>query len=621
MALALRDYLDYLERLDQRRYEMKDFDFEEHEWADNSLWYKLEDTTTGIFPGDVIGDRYQSDLTLNHVEENFSNIAEVADKIELVVLNTTVAKNNDKFRRIKFWHDGDKEKFDLLCQRTTKAQYYGDRSREAVKVPGHSKYGHRFLEFLDEKYESDMDGSRGHYTKMLLVYDHFIGEFHKEFIKFGKLIETQRFKDGNWTPNLKSIIASNGEVQKQPIKHVFHTADEFAQGVLYLCYMMSHFLNGTVLSVSKVQNPNLAYSVFLNMNSKGTPLTCFEIVRAQIIGMPFSQDESTELAEYFSQIKGNLVKDPKKDLSVEDDFLRHYWISRTGIKSSKTGIMRQITNYLAEHPSFDSTRTLMSDLTQHSTYYAQITGKAKTDDICLNGRLDDFNSASSMKQHLPMLLKSWANYDQESERTKFLDFCIFTYLRWNCLGTMSPSGVESFFAETCGLINGDDVDTDFGAIISHAQTYPLLQSYSNEDFVEQFKEACTREEKPVFGYKTPATRDNTRLVIRLLEAWKLENTELVMGGNNSVHLEHILPQSPEGNYWEEKFSSDERTHLTDRLGNLILLASKLNIAGSNNGFDIKVKQYEQSSLFFPRELANTYAYFPIIKLFYKIFSI
>ena len=59
-----------------------------------------------------------------------------------------------------------------------------------------------------------------------------------------------------------------------------------------------------------------------------------------------------------------------------------------------------------------------------------------------------------------------------------------------------------------------------------------------------------------------------------------------------ITLEHVLPQNPpEGSEWRAKFSDEERTFWTHRLGNLLLLNRRKNSQASNLAFATKKSSY------------------------------
>lgn len=108
--------------------------------------------------------------------------------------------------------------------------------------------------------------------------------------------------------------------------------------------------------------------------------------------------------------------------------------------------------------------------------------------------------------------------------------------------------------------------------------------------------------------------DQTRYVLEMLERDLLMTSELQVGGSQSVHIEHILPQTidssrskkTKGGDWIEYLGKDAEAHRTmhKRIGNLTLLAKELNIPASNNPFAAKKAYYAKSQFRLTAEVSQ-----------------
>ena len=74
--------------------------------------------------------------------------------------------------------------------------------------------------------------------------------------------------------------------------------------------------------------------------------------------------------------------------------------------------------------------------------------------------------------------------------------------------------------------------------------------------------------------------------------------------DKSVHVEHILPQSPTPNVREAFDKPDEYDDFVGRLGNLTLLEKTINSSVSNDSYADKLPGYRQSSFLLTRSLAE-----------------
>ena len=74
--------------------------------------------------------------------------------------------------------------------------------------------------------------------------------------------------------------------------------------------------------------------------------------------------------------------------------------------------------------------------------------------------------------------------------------------------------------------------------------------------------------------------------------------------NSSVHVEHILPQTPTEEVREAFDKPAEYDDYVARLGNLTLLEKTINSSVSNGGYTDKVPAYRQSSFLLTKSLAE-----------------
>lgn len=64
--------------------------------------------------------------------------------------------------------------------------------------------------------------------------------------------------------------------------------------------------------------------------------------------------------------------------------------------------------------------------------------------------------------------------------------------------------------------------------------------------------------------------------------------------NESITIEHILPQKIKDTYWTSRFSSEDHERLVHKLGNLTLISGQKNSQASNGDFDKKRAAYEKN---------------------------
>ncbi len=79
--------------------------------------------------------------------------------------------------------------------------------------------------------------------------------------------------------------------------------------------------------------------------------------------------------------------------------------------------------------------------------------------------------------------------------------------------------------------------------------------------------------------------------------------------NRKLNVEHILPQEPKDDYWQERFDEDELYKWTNSLANLTLLSMRKNIQAANYSFAKKKEAYQNkdnviTSFLMTQEIAN-----------------
>lgn len=161
---------------------------------------------------------------------------------------------------------------------------------------------------------------------------------------------------------------------------------------------------------------------------------------------------------------------------------------------------------------------------------------------------------------------------------------------------------ETVFAQLCGVSGPEPADT---VRTVYRDYYP-----SDERFRQEF--AAT-----LFPSRL---MDRARYCLEQLElALQGAHTELLPGGPDIVHIEHIIPQKIKTKKSRHQFG-DWLTYLgsdaaslhprfVSRIGNLTLFAGELNISASNNPYERKKKAHAKSAFKLTQSLPSDYAEF------------
>ena len=147
-----------------------------------------------------------------------------------------------------------------------------------------------------------------------------------------------------------------------------------------------------------------------------------------------------------------------------------------------------------------------------------------------------------------------------------------------------PKELEKFYYLTSELISDD---SNFDIVFSNIKNH---QNYKEDDNFK--KEFLQSNLKPSVSKM-------------ILDRIVSKHCESVDWSNKDVHIEHIMPQKPAGQ-WKPIYDNDqlEYKEYLNRLGNLTILMDKINIGASNKDFNDKKIYYGRSRLTITNDLTN-----------------
>ena len=310
-----------------------------------------------------------------------------------------------------------------------------------------------------------------------------------------------------------------------------------------------------------------ASTVFETLNDRGIGLSTPDLLRNLLLrrAPDTDRDEIIDCWRDVLEVEG--------EASVED-FLRHYWLSIHGDVKTR-GLYRTIKDEV-EVSNTDSLK-FSRDLQEAANLYSEL----------LAGRDADLELARLLKgvkllgakSLMPAILSAYAVGNADQKR-KFLRSLTSLYVRHNVIGNLENSRLETIVFEAAKTLRADQ---DFGAATAK------LQELAPDDpqFVNQFKIAQI------------AWMPSARYVLREIEHQLGATQELSVETPDRVHVEHIYPQKPEaGGRWANHAAA------VNRLGNLTLLAQRLNSSIKNKPFAEKRPKYLESQLLMTKQLAG-----------------
>lgn len=329
----------------------------------------------------------------------------------------------------------------------------------------------------------------------------------------------------------------------------------------------------SVVAVSSTDQDN-ASSVFETLNDRGIGLSTPDLLRTLVLRRAHNDGEREEIIEHW-----RTVLETEEEAGVQN-FLRHYWLSHYGdIKTHS--LYREIKQHLEAHntDSLQFSRELSAGA---SLYWDIVTASDNDPDLKRSLQAVEMLGAAAL---LPAILSAYSIEDIDG-RKRLLHALVSTFVRHSVIGNLENSKLENVVFDLARQLRRD---RDFGTAVRR------LAEFAPGD--PQFR----------VGFRTAqlTRRNSARYILRELEHALRITQELAVEGPERVHVEHIYPQTPEnGQRWENHAA------LVDRLGNLTLLARRLNERIRNATFDQKKPEYARSDLLLTQRLLGYDAWSP-----------
>ena len=394
-----------------------------------------------------------------------------------------------------------------------------------------------------------------------------------------------------------------------------------------------------------------AYKLFETINNRGLKLSAADIIKNFLLGHASILGENTleDVKEEWRHLVLNLDKLDHADM---DRFFRQYLMGKLKLKIPKSRLIEEFKNYYylnvqeAEELSDYKARLELIGGKKYShpkgveeedyeeNEGADIAGfskeeyrQKKTDIISFAREIRDCSAiyeslvlaknknlkiarglrALKRIESMPaytFLIHVFQQGIADEEILKILDL-IETFILRRQVCEYRTSELDDIFPKLCGLPKNDLAE---GVKIELSEHLPddsefrdKILSFNNKGAEERAKHVLSRMEYYLQGNS--------------------EETDIRSG--TEVHLEHIIPQKITGKKAREENGGDWSIYLgkdkekvrelhkkyLHRIGNLSILAEKLNIKASNNPFRSKIKEYKQSSFRLNEDLVTNYKKF------------
>jgi uncharacterized protein with ParB-like and HNH nuclease domain len=392
----------------------------------------------------------------------------------------------------------------------------------------------------------------------------------------------------------KSIIrnedySAHKDGRRRSHKNLTNTLDFFDQRVAEI--LNEKGLNGLTKFTEKVIKSEFIVMtaekhsdkllLFKTINARGLELTQGDLIKNELCHniLPYDLDEAID---NWDEIRNRIEKN-NGDLDV---FLFHYLNSidecqtlRQQLDKKRGGEKWDKKNYPPAPEKY------IFDL--YSELIAKITPQKFIEDLLLasNNYITFINptndkiyltslKAMGVNKCFPLLLSAVRKLGKENfeKLCKAVDSLTFRH----SVLRKDPKELERLYYQIAELITKD---ADIAVAISK------IKEHSNFKDEERFK-----NEFVLSSFKLPVAK----MILDRIVRKHCESLDLT---NKDVHIEHIMPQKPMGE-WKELFDKDEIEYkdYLNRLGNLTILQDKKNIKARNKDFKDKKEYYSESRL-------------------------
>lgn len=330
-------------------------------------------------------------------------------------------------------------------------------------------------------------------------------------------------------------------------------------------------------------NRTEAFQIFQTINARGLDLSAADLIKSDFLGN--SGENTEDVTDMWNQIVTNLG-----DLNFSD-FIRYSWNSKYAFTTAR-GLYKSVSKSIN-----DSSKIIefMKMLKKLSTPYSELNGDSEPTILIESeyGRqaiyiIQELQELK-FKTFQPLFLAA-INKNASDKNILTLVEASANILIRNKILNQGTNWLEKLFSSLAYELNNSDKPTD-----------DLVKSIIDKLKSEQPDDLMISTKLNSFDFSTD--KNLARYILRRIENNKEFEKGLVLFDNKKVHIEHIMPQSP-NDLSEWSVDEEEHANYLWKLGNLTLLLGTKNSSIGNRNFDIKKQSYAQSDVRMTRELKD-----------------
>ena len=332
-----------------------------------------------------------------------------------------------------------------------------------------------------------------------------------------------------------------------------------------------------------VPNDTNAFTIFETLNDRGLALAQVDLLKNYLYSKA-----NTRLDEVQKSWIELVSKIESEDETLLLTYIKHFWFTYYYfVRERNNELFKSIKSDIK---TSTSVTTFVNNLKNDVDVYLAILNHNSSfwdnyDNLC-RSHIETLNYFN-LEQYRPLVFAILKKFTPE-EVKKALKLIVSWLVRNLIVGAMGGGTLEKAYADKAKEIFSSSIKTAAELRDSLISIIP-----QDEVFREQFKIATVSQAK------------NARYYLSSIENHKRgkQHPELLVNLNpDSVNLEHVLPQNPEGNY--PTFTDEQHSAYYKRIGNLTLMKTKENNDFKSSKFSDKKTKYAESELWITNSLSS-----------------
>ena len=335
-----------------------------------------------------------------------------------------------------------------------------------------------------------------------------------------------------------------------------------------------------------------AYRIFETVNATGVDLSVADLIKNMVF-KHIREDDDT--GEDPAQIKWTEMKNNLAEINLDvARFVRYHWIS-----SRETVTMGKLYKSVKSATTNRAWQTLMDDLVHDSTLINHLMlGEIPNENMHgnisrINRKLKLINGLGfsqcyvlllSVYRNMERLNYSWDEFEDLVSELENFNFIYHT------ICTRPANRVENFYSQKAILINqtqNDEVGlARFSSNIESVYTEFISLKPNRSDFIQDFTSSTQ--------YSNSKKRKSLlRYILGRFEEYHYPEQVNERPIDDSISIEHFLPQSPE-EHWG--LSSEDVKHYVHLIGNLFLVGQGFNSSARNFSIQRKIVELRNTGI-------------------------